>query len=131
MILEEDLEIARAWAEKHRGNGGVRWAFDCGDVAEVCLALLAERDRLEAARFVPGHFECAKCKFYLVSSTLYVNQGTIGPNEKPQDCSNGCGPMWRVSWMDASLKSDRLLEKQFAEIQSLKKRVMELHGETP
>ena len=24
----------------------------------------------------------------------------VGPNDKPNECSNGCGPMWKVSWRE-------------------------------
>ena len=67
---------------------------------QVC----AERDEL---KYVPGHLRCAKCNFYLISKTLYMKSGTIGANKKPDDCANGCGPMWRVTWKDhAKLLSD-------------------------
>jgi len=59
--------------------------------------VLKENERL---KYVPGHFECKKCGFGLVSKTIYMGSGTIGANTKPQECGNGCGPMWRIAWAD-------------------------------
>lgn len=61
-------------------------------------------------KYVPGLFECPKCKFVLTSNTLYMKSGTIGANNKPQECSNGCGPMWRVSWKQHAETLRRRLE---------------------
>lgn len=57
-------------------------------------------EEMDHLKFVPGHFECKKCGFHLIAKTLYMKSGTVGSNNKPQECSNGCGPMWRVSWQD-------------------------------
>lgn len=64
-------------------------------------------------KFVPGLFACPKCAFVLVSNTLYMKSGTIGANNKPQECSNGCGPMWRVSWRQHAESLQSHLETTF------------------
>ncbi len=55
---------------------------------------------MEKLDYVPGHLKCKKCGFHLVSNTLYMQSGTIGANNKPSQCMNGCGPMWRITWKD-------------------------------
>jgi hypothetical protein len=70
----------------------------------------ARAEQAEAERFVPGHLECVKCNFLLISKTLYVGSGTVGSNDTPAQCSNGCGPMWRVSWKRHSEKMHESLE---------------------
>jgi hypothetical protein len=69
-------------------------------------------------KYAPGHFECPKCKFHMVSNTIDVQSGGISASDKPQECSNGCGPMWRVSWQDyckdISDSAERLLMEKGA-----------------
>lgn len=63
-------------------------------------------------KYVPGHLECKKCNFHLVSQTLYMKSGTIGANNKSDDCPNGCGPLWKIAWRDhaeAAIKSSNKL----------------------
>lgn len=64
-----------------------------------------ERDieikRLEKLVYVPGVLMCAKCKFQQVSINLHVNTGQRSANNSPQQCPNGCGPLWRVTERDA------------------------------
>lgn len=64
-------------------------------------AALAEVERLERLVYVPGLWKCAKCKFSLTARVLYINLGRMAANERPQECANGCGPMWRVTERDA------------------------------
>lgn len=61
----------------------------------------AEVARLEKLVYVPGAWRCAKCKCGLISNTLYVATGAMAANNKPQECPNGCGPMWRLTERDA------------------------------
>ncbi len=60
---------------------------------EVCRKVM----ELEAKIYLPGHWECPKCKFYLVSTSINANTGDFAANQEPQQCSNECGPMWRVT----------------------------------
>lgn len=48
------------------------------------------------SNFVKGMLRCPKCKFVLYSRILYTKSGTVGNNNKSEDCMNGCGPMWKV-----------------------------------
>lgn len=51
------------------------------------------------ANVVPGVMHCAKCKFRLVRTNLYVSDGTTGPGDNTTEpCPNGCGPLWPVTW---------------------------------
>lgn len=61
----------------------------------------AEIERLEKLVYVLGHWKCAKCGFYLVSTNMHVPSGAFSANNEPQQCANGCGPMWRVTERDA------------------------------
>lgn len=69
-------------------------------------------ERVEKAQLVPGVFDCRKCGFRLISQTIYVQSGNVGANNKPTECSNGCGPMWRVSWSDYSNDLGKRLEAE-------------------
>lgn len=62
--------------------------------------LTRDVERLEKLVYVPGHWKCAKCGFYLVSNNLHVPSGNVSANNDPQQCANGCGPMWRVTERD-------------------------------
>lgn len=83
-------------------------------------ALTAERDD---AKYIPGQFVCPKCKFFLVSQTLYMKSGNVGPNRKPTECANGCGPMWRVSWQDGLRDMMDRVDKLHTERDTLRERV--------
>ncbi len=65
------------------------------------LETQAEVDRLSKLVYVPGVWRCAKCKLVLVSTNMYAATGTFSANNEPQQCSNGCGPMWRHTERDA------------------------------
>jgi hypothetical protein len=50
---------------------------------------------------VPGVMRCAKCKFQIVRTNLYIKQGTTGQGDsKIELCPNGCGPLWPVTWKE-------------------------------
>jgi hypothetical protein len=72
---------------------------------------------------VPGTFRCPKCKFRLMSNAIYVASGTIGANSSPQDCANGCGPMWPVTWKEESVECLIRLEEYAAENKRLRERL--------
>jgi len=72
-------------------------------------ALHEEIARLNKLVYVPGAWRCAKCKCGLISNTLYVATGAMAANNTPQECPNGCGPMWRLTERDAGNEAcDRL-----------------------
>jgi hypothetical protein len=64
-------------------------------------ALKAEVTRLEKLVYVPGVWKCAKCGYGLVSTNLHPDSGRFSANNSPQQCPNGCGPMWRKTERDA------------------------------
>lgn len=71
--------------------------------------LRAEVERLESLVYVPGLWKCAKCGCAVVSSTLSATTGQVKADDKPQDCPNGCGPMWRRTEREAGNElADRL-----------------------
>lgn len=70
--------------------------------------------------YIPGEHECAKCKLTLLSSNLYVGDGSIGPNKEPQQCPNGCGPMWRVTWESRARESMKLYSQALEQFEALR-----------
>jgi len=54
----------------------------------------------EKLKYVPGQLRCKKCRFSLIKRILYMKSGNVGVNRAPDDCPNGCGPMWRIAWPD-------------------------------
>lgn len=69
--------------------------------AEQLDAANAEIERLERLVYVPGVWVCAKCKLSLISTLLDVSRGLFAANKEPQQCPNGCGPLWRKTERDA------------------------------
>jgi hypothetical protein len=63
--------------------------------------LRAENEALTKLVYVPGLWRCAKCKCTVVSTNLHYPSGGFSANNKPQECPNNCGPMWRVTERDA------------------------------
>ena len=56
---------------------------------------------MEKLVYVPGTFQCAKCKFSLMKTTLFVGSGTFASDSSPDTCPNCNVPMWRVTERDA------------------------------
>ena len=85
-------------------------------------ALQAQNAELERKVYVPGLWRCAKCEFEIVSTNLHASTGNFSANNSPQQCANGCGPMWRVTERDAGNRMvDRYdaLREQNAELVKL------------
>lgn len=79
------------------------------------------RGEAERLCYVPGVWRCAKCNLRLISQTLHVNLGMVSADNEPQQCANGCGPMWRVSERDAGNKAidtAEALQDKLAELQN-------------
>lgn len=87
------------------------------------------RRQVEAMRvnnIVPGVMHCAKCKFHLTRTVLYVGSGTTGPGDSSSEpCPNGCGPLWPVTWEQHAADGWRAAEDQQAEIKELHAKVAE------
>lgn len=86
----------------------------------------SERAKLQRDQFVPGQLECKKCGFVLISKNIYMKSGTIGPNNKSDDCANGCGPMWKVSWKDHAAKVRASSEALFEQLEQERERSAKL-----
>lgn len=139
MITREELEqIEKEWAA---GMSAKYFGLVLEKLAAALRAAWADRDgwhklsneqerreaalasRLSEVEEVPGLFDCKRCGFRLVSQTLYMQSGAVGANRKPQECSNGCGPMWRVSWADHAKDLGSRLNGLVDERDALKARV--------
>jgi hypothetical protein len=67
-----------------------------------------------ASNLVPGQMHCARCKFQLIRTNLYVNSGTVGAGDsKTEPCPNGCGPLWPVTWEQAAREAWATCETLF------------------
>jgi hypothetical protein len=79
--------------------------------------LAAENEQL---KYQPGHLECKKCGFGLVKNYINLNSGRISANSSPQDCANGCGPMWKIARADFSKRLMNSLDSATDKIKELK-----------
>jgi len=75
--------------------------------------MLAEIERLRAqppSNVVPGNVRCAKCKFILTRTNLYMRDGITGPGDnKTEPCPNGCGPLWPMTWQQLAEHQDKVI----------------------
>jgi len=106
-IMESDVD-ERGWAALRAGvaTRANRLAMQAA-LADALAELTTLRAELQAAKeraekaealaYVPGLRKCAKCGCSLLSTNLHVNHGAVSANNEPQDCPNGCGPMWPVT----------------------------------
>lgn len=63
---------------------------------------------------VPGQMRCARCKFQLTRSVLYMGSGTVGAGDsRSEPCPNGCGPLWPVTWEEAARDAWAAWEQMF------------------
>jgi len=76
-------------------------------------------ERLEKLVHLPGHWKCQNCDFYLVSTNLHAASGNFSANDKPHDCANGCGPMWRVTHEQSANDMVDSVERLTAEVSRL------------
>lgn len=98
--LRADAEIGQRW---NRDSSLETWfPYTAEEMEKLRTALTAEReraDKAEKALLVPGEMRCAKCKFTLIRTNLYVKSGTTGPGgNDTEPCPNGCGPLWPETW---------------------------------
>lgn len=90
------------------------------NVGPEVLELRAEVERLGRLVYAPGLWRCAKCDFQLVQSNLNANTGTVTARDNPGDkCPNCDVPMWRVTWKDNALESQREAEAMFERFESV------------
>jgi len=86
------------------------------DVVE-CLDEIA---RLSALVYVPGSFQCPKCKFSLTKAVLYVKSGTIGVGHHcDEKCPNDGTAMEPVTW-EADARQMAELMPELAHLRKLR-----------
>lgn len=73
------------------------WARLARRLAREVLAQSARIAALETEVYCPGLWKCAKCGFGMVCKVIDMSAAILGANNSPQQCMNGCGPMWRVT----------------------------------
>lgn len=99
---EEAREIADHWWDVLTIEDREKLAADIATALRSRDTALAEAraeiERLEKLVYVPGHWCCAKCSFYLVQSNLNAFDGSISARDKPgEKCPNCDVPLWRVT----------------------------------
>ena len=72
----------------------------------------ADVARLMELVYVPGAWRCPKCNLRMIASTLSTGDGGIYANNKPQECANGCGSMWRVTEREDRQEAQRFAIEQ-------------------
>lgn len=83
-------------------------------IAAELRALARKTDNL-----VPGVMHCAKCKFRLHRTTMYMGSGTTGPGDnKTEPCPNGCGPLWPVTWEQEAREAMALADGLHEQLQA-------------
>lgn len=61
--------------------------------------------------YVPGFWQCAKCEFSLVQSSLNANTGNVSAADNTgENCPNCDVPLWRVSWKDHAKEAHERLD---------------------
>lgn len=89
---------------------------DLHEIADRNNAIESLNERLEKDAMIPGVMRCAKCKFRLVRTNLYVQSGTAGPgSNETEPCPNGCGPLWPVTWKQEASENMETAERFLAE----------------
>ena len=78
---------------------------------------------------VPGTMHCARCKFVLHRTNLYVGDGTTGPGtNETEPCPNGCGPLWPMTWEHYARDAVATSERFWEEAQKLRDAVKLAYG---
>lgn len=121
--------------------GKTAWHFFDHELAAIIAAARAEGaqsasslgqeevERLRALVYVPELTKCARCGLSLVSSTMSAHTGNIRADRSPQDCPNGCGPMWRITERDAGNDLCDRLDAAVIGAQAAEAKVKELEAE--
>lgn len=91
-------------------HGGFVTYGDFLTLAEENARLRSELAQAESKIYVPGFWSCAKCKLILLTSTL--SPAGVLPDNRPQQCPNECGPMWRVTERDQRKEAQALYEQE-------------------
>lgn len=80
-----------------------RYVDEEGEATDSLNDLVAWVEKQAAGNLVPGQMHCARCKFQLTRTVLYMGNGAVGAGDsKTEPCPNGCGPLWPVTWEQAA-----------------------------
>ena len=90
------------------------------------LADVEDINRLRALVYVPGAWQCPKCKLRIVRTIMSAATGEMHANEETEPCPNGCGPLWRISERDDRKEAQRSFIDQCDELTKAKARIAEL-----
>ena len=102
----KELDGYKIWniQEKHRGKFVLNMPEPLSNIGNPefieIAAYYSKKEEVDKLKYVPGMLRCAKCKCVVYSRTIYMKSQTIGANNKPQECPNDCGPMWKVTYKD-------------------------------
>ena len=80
------------------------------------------------SQHMAGILHCVKCGFRLISRTLYMKSGTIGPNNVSESCPNCATPMWKVSKDNELRNRSNTIDKVWDENKLLKEKITTLHS---
>jgi len=97
-----EIELARIWTkvEAIRAKQAAKPKHSPLPAAQEAGTVPAAGD---ASNLVPGQMHCARCKFQLTRTVLYMGNGAVGSGDsKTEPCPNGCGPLWPVTWEQAA-----------------------------
>lgn len=114
MAAMHKLERNEARAECEAMKHDVEKMYD--SLNKECTARIAaeaECERLRDLVHVPGAWKCAQCNLELIASVLAASSNSIHADNRPQECPNNCGPMWRVTERDQRKEAQALREKEF------------------
>lgn len=114
MSLSDDIEcIDRAAKTTHlHPDSRPAWQRLRARLADY-FAKEAECERLSKLVYVPGSWNCAKCKFTLQQMNLNALDGTVTANDKPgEKCPNCDSPLWRSTWQDDAIELSKRCEEQ-------------------
>lgn len=90
------------------------------------LADVEDINRLRALVYVPGAWQCPKCKLRIVRTIMSAATGEMHANEETEPCPNGCGPLWRISERGDRKEAQRSFIDQCDELTKAKARITEL-----
>lgn len=114
------LDRKEAPWRQHASRQAAELITCCREWQERALAAEREVTRLDGLVYVPGVKKCAKCSCVLVSTNLHVPAGGFSADNSPQECPNGCGPMWRRTERETGNELCDRLDKAANELNAMR-----------
>jgi ssDNA-binding Zn-finger/Zn-ribbon topoisomerase 1 len=100
-----------------------RERFEDEPIRDRTPHIIREMADLRSNCFVPGLWNCPKCKFTLMQSNLNAKDGTVTARDTPGDkCPNCNKPLWRVSERTYRKELEKLLDDAYAKIDELQEK---------